>query len=166
MKPITSDLIKVCREKFAYDADTGNLFWRNTRIDYLDKIAGGIRSDGYKQVRVGGEMYLAHRVIWGLCVGPIDDPIDHINGDRSDNRISNLRLATPSQNQQNRKLQSNNSSGASGVYYHKNAGKWAARAGANKKSVWIGLFDSKIEATNARHSFAKTQFGEFFRDDK
>lgn len=88
--------------------------------------------NGYLKGKLSGHHLYAHRVIWALHIGSLPtNHIDHANGDRSDNRIENLREATRSENQRNRKIPANNSSGALGVSWNKRMGKWQA-------SIWNG----------------------------
>ena len=84
------------------------------------KIAGSLCANGYLSVKVCGTDVYVHRILWEMATGsPPPDQIDHVNGNRSDNRISNLRTANNSENNSNREIQSNNSSGYKGVSFHK-----------------------------------------------
>lgn len=87
--------------------------------------------------------------------------IDHINGNRLDNRKENLRVATCSQNVMNRGKQANNTRGYKGVIYDKSRGKWRAEITANKKSHYLGRFDTAEEAALAYNEAAKELHGEF-----
>ena len=91
---------------------------------------------------------------------------DHIHGkeSRNDNRKSNLRLATFNQNKMNSQIQSNNTSGYTGVYWNKKSSKWQALIKINKKSIYLGLFDDKMEAVKARKEAETKYFGEFSYD--
>jgi len=92
----------------------------------------------------------------------LDIHIDHINGDRLDNRKSNLRLATPAENQRNRtKLASNNTSGVTGVYWHISREKWRAVIKCGGKGIHLGDFTSFEDAVAVRKQAEKTYFGEF-----
>jgi len=92
-------------------------------------------------------MYKAHRLAWMYVHGymPVEQ-IDHINRVRNDNRISNLRLASQKQNNENKSLGRNNTSGVTGVTFQKNHGKWRAFIGHNNREIYLGEYDSFDEA--------------------
>ncbi len=99
--------------------------------------AGSPSNSGHRNLRVQGKMMKEHRAIWIMHHGPIPDglEVDHLNRIRDDNRIENLRLATRGQNQHNRKLNTNNTSGTKGVYWHPAKGKWVARVWVDKRCI-------------------------------
>jgi hypothetical protein len=108
---------------------------------------------------------LLHRVILGRMLGRklvSAEIADHINRNTLDNRRSNLRLATPQQNQQNKGVQRNNTSGFKGVSRQKRSGKWKAEIKSGGKKIWLGEFDSPEEAYVAYCKAAKELHGEFF----
>lgn len=127
-------------------------------------IAGSvIQRGGHISVSIGDTRYLAHRLIWALCTGedPGNSQIDHINGNRSDNRIENLRKVTHQQNGMNRsRAQRNSASGLIGVYPHKATGKWEASITHNRKSIFLGLHETKEAALAARVAKEQELFGE------
>lgn len=136
------------KKLFDYDSETGSLTWKvKGGRRKVGKPAGYLRKDGYRQVWADGKARKEHRMIWmyhhgfdSLC------EIDHINGNKSDNRIENLREATKAENQQNRKKAAklNKSSGLIGVTKRHNG--WQARIQINKRHVHIGLFSTAEEA--------------------
>ena len=89
--------------------------------------------------------------------------VDHINGDKTNNHVTNLRWATVSENSQNKKIQSNNTSGIVGVYFHKNSQKWKANITVNKKVKCLGSFENIDNAIKARNDAEILHFGEFRR---
>jgi hypothetical protein len=127
-------------------------------------IAGGVISRGYRGVGIDGQRYLEHRLVWFYVHGvwPADQ-IDHINGDRSDNRISNLREASQSQNNGNCRKRGNNVSGYTGVFWNTRHAKWQAQIAMNGRNNYIGLFSDIEEAVAARKAAAKRIHGDFAR---
>lgn len=115
-KKVPSDLAAV-RERLHYCPDTGEFRWiiRNGRNCGKDR-AGGLNGYGYIKIGIDGTQYSAHHLAWYLHHGEWPQgEIDHINGDRADNRISNLRVVSHRQNQRNRGVQCNNRLGLRGV---------------------------------------------------
>lgn len=126
-------------------------------------LTGSLTTYGYIQVRVDGKIYRAHNLAWLYTYGEFPrDLIDHKNGIPSDNRLLNLREATPIQNQQNRKTNKNNSCGFRGVFLDKLSGKWRAKVKIEKKQIYLGLFESPELAHCAWINFTKEKFGDFF----
>lgn len=103
---------------------------------------------GYLQGWLFGKKTSAHRVIWQLMTGQDPSVIDHINGDPSDNRWANLREVSLSENQRNRRLGKNNTSGAIGVARCRD--KWKAQLRIGRKDVYLGVFATVEEASEAR----------------
>ena len=145
------------RELFDYDPDTGVLKWKaenlksrqRGRIKQLkESLFGATRKDGYIVIMADKRQYLAHRVAWLLVYGEWPAlQIDHINGNRSDNRICNLRDVDREVNSQNlrKATASNNSSSFLGVTKHRN--KWRAQICANKKNYHLGVYETEKEAS-------------------
>lgn len=154
------------RELLFYDGETGTFLWRNTRsgVPDISVPAGGINKRGYVLIRVYGERYRAHRLAWLYCYGrwPID-VIDHRDGNPANNRIENLREASQSQNQGNRRRPSSNTSGYKGVYWHAHAQKWAAQIRNSGHKRHLGFFVDPADAHNAYLQAAADIFGEFAR---
>lgn len=104
-----------------------------------------------------------HNAIWEHHNGPIPDgfTVDHVGHDTLDNQLSNLRLATHSQQAQNRRLRSDNKSGYRGVHWHKATGKWTASIQVDGKRMHLGLFTDKDDAARAYDAAARIHHGEF-----
>jgi hypothetical protein len=142
----TQALIK---DMFNYDPEVGAFTHRKTsRRAVSGAEAGEITHNGYRRISAGGSRYMAHHLAWLWVYGelpPSGMQVDHINGEKCDNRISNLRLATHAQNRQNmRKAISSNSSGLLGVSRHK--GKFAATIMTSGRVKSLGVFNTPEEA--------------------
>lgn len=162
------------RELFEYDAEAGHLVWRTRSVEdfgslqawsawnahFPGTVAGDINRQGYRRMVIDGKRRQAHRMIWIFANGDIPDgiQIDHINGVRSDNRLTNLRLVTNAENQRNRSMRSDNTSGFPGVSWNKRDSKWVAQMGINGRAKNLGSFDTIEEAAAARAE-ANRQFG-------
>ena len=148
---------------FAYCPLSGRLVWRPANRRMAGRLAGSI-TKGSVRVNCEGKTYGAHRIIWLLAYGTWPTlSIDHINGNPADNRLSNLREATHSENVWNSRRRSSNSSGYKGVSFDKSSGKWQARIMRNYFRVHIGLFDSPQLAYEAYCAAANAMHGEFAR---
>ena len=140
-KELTQDRLKEC---LRYDPDTGYFFWikRNSnRIKIGDRAGTKQNCDGYAEIQIDGVLRKAHRLAWLYVYGEFPQgQIDHINGDRFDNRIVNLRDATPQENTHNQNLpHKHNKSGFLGVVVKPN-GTFYASIRLNKKSIHLGSF--------------------------
>lgn len=149
------------RELLHYDQETG-VFTRKVRTSArirVGDVTGTPRPDGYLTIRVESKSYLAHRLAWLYVHGnfPLFQ-IDHINHVRSDNRITNLRDVTPSQNQHNqqRAHATNKSCGLLGVTLVKSENRWIARIYVNDKPQHIGSFKTP-EAAHAAYLKRKSE---------
>lgn len=153
------------RELLDYEPTTGKFRWRardNPRWDvgHAGKEAGSPHSEGYIKVQIDGRRYYAHRLAWLHVHGTWPEPqIDHINRNRSDNRLANLRPATQSQNQSNAAMPISQASGVRGVLW--NGRKWVAKITVKRQPIHIGCFDDLAAARAARSAVAKQHFGEF-----
>jgi hypothetical protein len=145
MRDLTVDLLN---ELFEYDKETGDLIWKvcKARRVKVGDIAGYPQSTGYKRLKINAKDYLVHRIVFLMHKGYLPKTIDHINGDRLDNRIENLRAVTANQNQHNRKLNSNNTSGFKGVSWCKRDNKWKAAIKLEGKKINLGRFNTPEEA--------------------
>lgn len=141
------------REVLLYDPKTGIFTWLARRQKVSPgAVAGTNHSEGYRRIVVDSKFYYAHRLAWLYVNGnwPANS-IDHIDGDRSNNRISNLRDASDDVNSQNlHGAQINNkTSGLLGVCFSKNAGKFHAQITHKRKPIHLGFFDDKNDAHQA-----------------
>lgn len=140
------------REVLRYDPCSGVFIWKvgHGPVKAGD-VAGYLRTDGYISISVDGKNYLAHRLAFLYCHGKFpNQEVDHILGDRSFNRFFNLRLASRTDNMQNRKRFKNNTSGAVGVYWFKPGGKWVAQITVDRIPRHLGCFYNFLEAVKAR----------------
>ena len=134
----------------------GFLYWKRT-----GRPAGSKNHAGYVRLMIQGKSYMAHRIVFLMLHGRWPDMVDHINGDKSDNRIENLRECNMSQNCQNIKLKSNNKSGVKGVSWDKWTNQWRVTFKLNGKQQNLGRFDSLEEATFAANEARTKLHGEF-----
>ena len=139
------------------DIEAGTLFWRyrpdqspQWNGQWSERRAGCVDSQGYRSVRLRGVLYREHRLIWLVAHGYLPKEIDHIDGDRLNNRLSNLREVSRKENLRNRGIDGRNNSGAVGVSYVKKTGNWRARIGIRGNAYTIGYFNTKEEAISAR----------------
>lgn len=149
---------------FHYDPDTGLFSWKiSTAICVkVGGIAGSETERGYVRIMIGNKHYKAHRLAWFYVTGEWpSDQIDHINGNRSDNRFANLREASHAENVRNRGLQVNNTSGFKGVHFLKCTGRWRSYITVNSKKKHLGYFDTAEEAHAAYCKAAEKYHGEF-----
>lgn len=132
------------------DEDTGDLYWTHGK-KYRGRKAGRVHHSGYCEIRIGNTGFMAHRIVWYLVHGEWPElSVDHINGIRTDNRPCNLRLATPLEQNKNRRMPVNNTSGVHGVTWHKQLSKWQASITIQRKYIHLGLFDEISHAKAAR----------------
>lgn len=151
------------RQRLALDPDTGRLLWRenplalkswNTR--WSGKEAFTASFQGYRTGRLDGRQYLAHRVVWVIHHGVWPEgQVDHINGDRSDNRIENLRVVTNTENARNSSLSKNNTSGVTGVWRDTRRNRWCAEIKVDRRKMYLGSFASLEEAAAVRKQAEK-----------
>jgi hypothetical protein len=130
----------------------GKLYWKISRStrDITGKEAGYI-NHGYRMVMIDGRNWRVHRIVFLMHHGFMPDMIDHINTDRSDNRIENLRAADEKTNSYNAGLRKDNVSGVKGVSWDKNRNKWVVRISLNRKiNQWyVDCFDKACEIAKA-----------------
>ena len=147
------------KELFNYCADTG-IFTRKIAVGRHGRhkkgtLAGTKSRSGYRVISINSRRYMAHKLAWLYVYGELPkNDIDHINRIKHDNRISNLRLASRSQNMQNVAKHKHNSSGQKGVSWMPSRNKWRAYINYNYKQLHIGTFDTFEDAVAAYKSMA------------
>ena len=146
------------KENLFYNEDNGLFYWAiHRRRVKQGSVAGTVRKDGYIQIKVAGHFFLAHRLAWLYVHGEFPSlMIDHINQDKKDNRILNLRIANKSQNAQNTLPPRTNTSGYKGVSWNRHVNKWRASIKLNQVSKHLGFFDCK-EMAHAAYLNASKQ---------
>ena len=151
------------RELLDYDQETGRFTWKvrtSNRIQVGDQ-AGTRHGSGYLKIGVDGREYLAHRLAWLYVVGVLPrQQIDHRDGVRTNNMISNLRDVSNAVNGQNRRMpRLNSKSGVLGVSWDKARGKWVAIIQKNGRQINLGRFDS-VDAAQCVYLDAKRRLHE------
>lgn len=152
------------QEVLHYSMQTGVFTWKivpRQKPYLLGKEAGCLSPAGYKMIRVDGELYRAHRLAWLYVYGRWPADVDHANGDKADNRLSNLRECTMSQNIANARRRRDNTSGHKGVWRENSS--WTAEIWHKGKKHRVGVFKSLEQAVSARAEAAARLFGEFAR---
>ncbi len=163
--------VDMLRQLLRYEPETGKLFWLERPSEFFKpgnlgaehyaagwnaKFAGkealtAQARGGYRRGNIFGRPYKAHRIAWALYHGSWPDgEIDHINGTPSDNRILNLRDVSSLENSRNLARKSNNTSGVCGVSWSKASMKWMAQITVKRKAVYLGVFDTREAAIDAR----------------
>jgi len=148
-----------------YDPETGVFTWVGHRCSTINGTAAGYDSAGsikgkYRVIRIKKVPYLAHRLAWLYVYGSVPEVIDHANGDGKDNRLCNLRECDQSRNLQNKRIQSNNTSGVLGVTHGRN-GTWRAYVNVNGRQIMRSGFLTVEDAAKARQELAIQHYGEF-----
>lgn len=172
------EFLKYVSSLVDYDPTTGAMLWKerdcsvkdsarwNSR--YAGKEVGTLDDKGYRRILIKSfdgspRRIRVHQVAWFILSGSAQSgEIDHINQDKLDNRAANLRDVSKSINQRNGTRKANNTSGVTGVTWHKQRGKWCAQASINGKHHHLGLFDDieearvTVEDFRAKHDFTNT----------
>lgn len=151
-----------CAKHFSYNPKTGEICWKEPTCPRIKagQVAGCVTKEGYLRVSFKGGCIAQHRLAWLLHYGEWPDgDIDHINRKRSDNRIENLRIATPKENARNREYRKPGQMrhGGSGVTYHKRSGKFQVQVHCPKRGgpVYGGLFECEIDALSKAESLRR-----------
>jgi len=150
MKKLTQARLK---ELFHYNSETG-IFTRRIKTNRsitIGSIAGYKTPINYIQITINKKIYFAHRLAWFYIYGYFpENGIDHINKNKSDNRIKNLRVVSNQCNMRNTGNPKNNTSGIKGVCWDKRGKQWQSQIKMNQKSCFLGIYKSFINAVCAR----------------
>lgn len=150
---------------FNYDPVTG---WVTRRVSRKGNAkgsrAGNLQPNGYRRICIDGVKYYEHRLVWLYVHGvwPPED-MDHRDAQFADNRLTELRQASTSQNLANARRRSDNTSGYKGVSLHKATGMWRARVFINKRETCLGYFRTTLEAHKAYVVAATAHYGQYAR---
>lgn len=149
---------------FRYDSRAGILYWRRSGKGRKPSLLAGYSCRGYLTVRFEKRSYMGHRLMWFMKTEQWPEyDIDHKDGDPSNNRWSNLRKATRTQNSHNSRLRSNNTSGFKGVFWHRECKGWASTIMVKRKRKWLGAHKTPYLAHLAYRKAARKYFGEYAR---
>ena len=161
-KPLPS--LEKLKSSLSYNPETGEFkrispkFGNASKTDFVGRII----DSGYLVISIGNVRYRAHRIAWKMHYGVEPDSfIDHINQDKADNRIDNLRSADKSQNMMNRPAQKNNKLGVKGVHWDNKNKRYIAQIKTPDGRKWLGRFKDVESASNAYVKASKTYHGEF-----
>ena len=152
--------VERCKELFEYR--DGKLIWKVKKSNSVNVggTAGCLdKSNGYHHVGIDGKRFLVSRVIYAMHYGdPGELFIDHTNQVRTDNRIENLQLVTRQENNRNQTKRKNNSSGITGVCWHKPNQKWRVTIWVNGKSIHCGYFNY-LRAAAVERKYQEIKYG-------
>ena len=156
---MTQDELK---QHLNYNPETGVFVWRynpnrNAQWNFMwpGKVAGSVTEKGYCRIRLLNKGIRAHRLAFLYVYGYMPKEVDHIDGDKLNNKIDNLRDVTHSENMRNAKKYPTNTTGVTGVTYRKSADKWLAYITVHQKRIHGGIFNTKEEAVAARQRLEK-----------
>lgn len=144
--------VERAKQLLRYEPDTGRIFWLEPGVGRVrDEAGNGTGSRGYRTVFVDGRSYLAHRLAWALFYGEWPyGPLDHIDGDKQNNRINNLRIVDASMNCENlRKARADSKTQLLGVHLCSRTGKWRAQICVRGRRIDLGRFASPEMASVA-----------------
>lgn len=148
MKNITE---KELKRILHYCPETGVFTWLvNTGIKHLKGRVAGAGTTKYRVLSIYNTRYMAHRLAFVYMTGEYPLEVDHVNHNKHDNRWSNLRSVTTKENHRNNDLNRNNTSGITGVVWHKVRKKWTASVRFDGKRKHLGIFSKKSDAIKAR----------------
>jgi hypothetical protein len=161
--------VEMLQQIFTCDPASGVIFWKIPRRGVMPgDVAGHIcKSTGYTKIMFAQRSFRAHRILWALTYGSWPEvDVDHINGNRSDNRIANLRLASRAENIRNMKTRTKKKCALKGATPYKGrADKFVAQIRIDGKQRKLGVFPTEREAHDAYCEVAVKAFGRFFNPD-
>lgn len=148
-----------------FEYKDGQLYWKN-HAQLKNKLAGGVRSDGYRSVQISlgkgiAQRVLLHRAIFLMHYGYLPEIVDHIDRDKTNNRIENLRGCTHQENLWNQPVRKKNSSGYKGVYWNKKNKKWIVYVSVDRKLKSFGSYDDLNKAIEIAEKARKQHRGTF-----
>lgn len=149
---------------YLFDYKDGKLFWKiHTSNRKVGDRAGTLDCRGYRNIRIKKYCYREHRLIFLMHYGYLPKYLDHIDNNRSNNLIQNLRETTASQNNMNKRIYKRNTSGVKGVAWIQSKQKWRARCIKNGKYYVAGHFEKLEDAKDAIESLRNKLHGDFAR---
>ena len=154
-KPILTQI--QLKEIIEYNPETGVFKWTKKKKWTNKRTVGHIDKDGYHSIMIDGRNWRAHRLAWLYIYGELPDQIDHVNHNKADNRIVNLRSVTNQQNQMNRRY-TGNSAGFMGVCYDKSRKQYKPHIKVDQELINLGRYDTLEEAIDARIA-AEVEYG-------
>lgn len=160
--------LEYLKSRLEYSPETGEFTWcqRPGKGYRGGKRAGWVDEWGYVRIEIDGAAHRAHRLAWFYMTGEWPpNEVDHKDGDPSNNRWANLRLATRDQNAHNMGIRADNTSGVKGVTRHPQYEKWVARVRTNGLRAYLGVFDTVNEAAEAIRKYREVAHGEFCRHE-
>lgn len=146
------------KNRLNYDESTGIFTWKDNGTYNVKSgdIAGCVTKIGYRVITLKGKPYKAHRLAWLYVYGKFPEKlIDHINHNKDDNRIVNLREVDIVENARNMKVPANNKSSVIGVHWHRETSKWRAQIKVKGEQIHLGYFDSFADACKVRKEAEK-----------
>lgn len=153
-------MITTAKVKELFDYQDGNLIWKKSnRNGWIGKTAGNLQENGYVVIKLNNKFYKAHRLVWLWHGKELPASLDHINRNRADNRIENLRASEAYENSSNRTMAVNNVSGCRNVTWHKRLQKWVVVVSSQGKRFSFGCYKdlelADLVATMARQTLHK-----------
>jgi hypothetical protein len=154
---------EILKELIVYNEISGTFLWKVALSSSVDitREAGTLSFHGYRIITIANTLYRASQLAFLYMTGTIPAEIDHKDTNTLNDSWDNLRIATKNQNQHNKNIQCNNTSGVKGVSWHKRAGKWQAQVKLNGIYHSAGFFTDLSEATIAIQKLRTTLHGEF-----